>query len=279
MSQYASQNQSHESASTASEIHLVNAGMSRKRAAVERCSDGLEMTEERLPFTVRLVHSAKDLTKAVKVRQAAYARHVPDLAATMLVPELLDFDNDVVILLAESKLDGSPIGTARIQTNFTRRMSLEDSVELPDWLQGKRMADVTRLGIGEGRIGFMVKLALIKACFEYCEQNGVEWAVVAGRAPIDRQYEQLLFQDVFPGQGFIPMADAGNIPHRVMAFEIASGHARWRAAKHPLLKFFKYTRHPDIDVSRHGVRLDDCDGKIDGKFEQAEYAEEVALAI
>ena len=41
----------------------------------------------------------------------------------------------------------------------------------------------------------------------------------------------------------------GNIPHRVMAFEIATGEARWSAAQHPLLTFFKHTVHPDIDIS------------------------------
>jgi hypothetical protein len=34
-----------------------------------------------------------------------------------------------------------------------------------------------------------------------------------------------------------------------MAFEIATGKARWTAANHPLLKFFSHTNHPDIDVA------------------------------
>jgi len=249
------------------DFHPAKAGLPLPAVA-----DELAMVEERLPFTVRVVHSAGDLSKAVKIRQAAYARHLPGLAATMHVPELTDFDSDVVVLLAESKLDGSPLGTARIQVNAHKPLSVEQSVTLPDWLQGKRLAEVTRLGIGEGRIGFLVKIALIKACFEYCEKNGIEWAVVAGRAPIDRQYEQLLFQDLFPGQGFIPMRHAGDIPHRVMAFEIASGQARWKAAKHPLLKFFKETRHADIDVTRRAETFDDADVVIAQNFKETEEA-------
>ncbi len=154
-----------------------------------------------------------------------------------------------MILLAESKLDGSPLGSTRIQTNLRQALHVEESVELPLWLQTHRMAEVTRLGIEEGRIGRLVKLALIKACFEYCEQNDVEWAVVTGRAPIDRHYEQLLFTDVFANKQPVPLRHVGNIPHRVMAFEIATGEARWTAAKHPLLNFFRHTRHPDIDIS------------------------------
>lgn len=209
-------------------------------------------TVERLPFTIRRVASEEDMRKAVKVRHAAYARHVPEFARTLINPEPADYDSDTVILLAESKLDGSPLGTTRIQTNLVQPLHVEESVELPLWLQSRRLAEVTRLGIEEGRIGRLVKIALIKACFEYCEHNGIDYAVVTGRAPIDRQYEQLLFSDVFPNKEFIPLRHVGNLPHRVMAFEIATGEERWTEAKHPMLGFFRHVHHPDIDViTRH----------------------------
>jgi hypothetical protein len=88
----------------------------------------------------------------------------------------------------------------------------------------------------------------MKAFFDYWELSGTEFAVVAGRSPVDRQYEQLLFQDVFGDKEMVPLRNTGNIPHRVMAFEIATAEERWRAANHPLLKFFRETHHPDIDI-------------------------------
>lgn len=206
------------------------------------------MKSERLPFTIKRVRTEEDLVKAVKIRHAAYARHLPEFARSLAEPEECDFDSDSVVLLAESKLDGSPIGSARIQTNFHQPLHVEESVDLPLWLMTRRLAEVTRLGIDEGRIGRLVKVALIKACFEYCEQNKVEWAVVTGRTPIDRQYEQLLFSDVFPNRELIPLRHVGNMPHRVMAFEIETGEERWAAAKHPLLGFFRHTHHADIDI-------------------------------
>ncbi len=213
------------------------------------------MTTERLPFTIRRVEDDESLWKAVRVRHAAYARHVPEFARTLELPEDSDYEDDSVVLLAESRLDGTPLGTARIQTNLHRALHVEESVALPAWLQGRRLAEVTRLGIDEGRIGRVVKIALIKACFGYCEQNGIDWAVVTGRAPIDRQYEQLLFADVFEDKAPVPLRHVGNIPHRVMAFEIATGEERWQAAGHPLLKFFRRTHHPDIDISRNDPAL------------------------
>lgn len=208
-------------------------------------------TSERLPFTVRVVKDERDLLKAIRVRHSAYARHVPALAETLQRPEAADFDRDAVVLLAESRLDGSPLGTARIQTNEHNRLAVEQSVVLPSHMNGLRLAEVTRLGVEGGRIGRVVKVALVKACFQYCAQNGVSWAIAAGRAPIDQQYADLLFEDIYPEAGFIPLQHAGGIPHRVMAFEIATGHARWQKAGHHLLNFFSYTDHPDIDVSRH----------------------------
>ena len=235
---------------TAARLMAQVAGTSSEQAPERETA----MAIERLPFTIKRVQSDEDMWKAVRVRHAAYARHVPDFAKSLSAPEECDYDSDAVILLAESKLDGSALGSTRIQTNFTQPLHVEASVELPLWLQTHRMAEVTRLGVGEGRIGRLVKVALIKACFEYCEKNRVEWAVVTGRTPIDRQYEQLLFCDVFADKQPVPLRHVGNIPHRVMAFEIATGEARWEAAQHPMLKFFRHTRHPDIDISIRNAR-------------------------
>ncbi len=208
----------------------------------------LALREERLPFSVRVVRGEGDLRKAVAIRHAAYARHVPDLAERLREPEDLDREDGVAVLLAESKLDGTPLGSARIQTNRFRALSVEQSVALPAHMADLALAEVTRLGIVGGSVGRLVKVVLIKAAFQYCEREGLDWAIAAGRAPIDKHYEQLLFQDLYPDVGFLPLKHAGNLPHRVMAFEIATGPARWSAAQHPLLDFFCHTRHPDIDL-------------------------------
>jgi hypothetical protein len=209
---------------------------------------------ERLPFTVRRVADSVALRKAVQVRHAAYARHLPEFASRLALPEACDYEDDTVVLLAESRLDGSPLGSVRIQTNFYRPLHLEESVMLPDWMQGRRLAEVTRLGVEEGRIGRIVKIALMKAMFDYWQQNAIEWAIATGRAPIDRQYEQLLFTDVFGEKAMVPLQHVGGIPHRVMAFEMATAEDRWRAAKHPLLTFFRHTKHPDIDIGQPPAR-------------------------
>ena len=217
---------------------------------------GRDTTVERLPFTVSVARSDEQLEKAVTMRHSAYARHVPALAERLKAPEPCDYDEGSVVLLAQSKLDGSPLGTMRIQTNGYCPLAIEQSVDLPDWLRDCSLAEATRLGIAEGRIGRVVKTMLFKAYFEYCREADIDWMVIGARSPLDRQYEALLFQDVFPGRGFVPLRHAGNIPHRILAFEMETAQARWTAARHPLYQLFCDVRHPDIDVrdAVHGAR-------------------------
>jgi hypothetical protein len=99
----------------------------------------------------------------------------------------------------------------RIQTNRYHPLALEQSLELPVWLQGKSLAEATRLGVSQGGIGRVVKTALFKAYFHYCQLADIEWMVIAARAPLDRQYEALLF-DVYQALNLSPQSHAGNIP-------------------------------------------------------------------
>lgn len=201
----------------------------------------------RLPFTVRVVRQEQQLRKAVAIRQRAYGRHLPALGELLREPEPQDRDPGCVVLLAQSRLDGEPLGTLRIQTNRHRPLALESSVELPDWLCGASLAEATRLGVAEGRIGRMVKTMLFKAFYQHCLAADIDWMVIGARSPLDRMYEALLFEDVFPGRGTIPLKHAGNLPHRILAFELETAEARWRAARHPLLDLFVHTSHPDIE--------------------------------
>ncbi len=206
------------------------------------------VVKEILPFTIRLVRDQKDLKKAVDIRQSAYARHLPEFAETLRVPESTDAQDGVVVLLAESKLDGSALGTMRIQTNRAGPLSLEHSIDLPDWLRVRPLAEAARLGVTDGKSGRLVKTMLFKAFFQYCQQTGIEWMVITARSPIDRQYERLLFNDVYPNMGYIPLMHVNNMPHRIMSFEVGSAQRRWAEANHPLYDFIFRTNHPDLQL-------------------------------
>lgn len=203
---------------------------------------------ESLPFTIKVASTQADLELAVDMRRAAYRRHLPEFAATMQV-EPMDEAPGTVVLLAQSRLDGGPLGTMRIQTNAFGPLAVEQSVSLPDWLANARLAEATRLGVERGMIGRMVKVALCKAYFMYCAQNGIDWMLVTARSPLDREYEAMLFSDVYGQNEFLPMAHVGGMPHRVLAKPVALARKRWAEVNHPLFGFVFETNHPDIDVS------------------------------
>jgi hypothetical protein len=207
------------------------------------------MKEESLPFTVRVVSNAADLEKAVRIRHAAYMRHVPGFAQSLTMPEQTDSDQGTVVLLAESKFDASPIGTMRIQTNEAKPLSLEESLPLPPAMATQRLAEATRLGVTQERVGRMVTTALFKAYYQYCVRQRIDWMVITARSPVDRHYDRLLFKDVYPEIGYIPFKHVGNLPHRVMSLQVSAVHDLWENASHPLFNFFFGTFHEDIDVA------------------------------
>lgn len=205
---------------------------------------------ERLPFSIRFANREDDLEKAVKIRHSAYARHVPVFAEQLKDPEKKDYEEGVLILLAESKLDGAPLGTMRLQTNVLYPLPLETSVDLPERFSGAVLAQASRLGVTQDRVGRVVKTLLFKAFYMHCLNVGIDWMVIAARSPLDRHYESLMFDDVFPDIGYIPIKHADNIPHRVFAHEIATARERWAESMHPLYDLYFRTHHPDIDVGQ-----------------------------
>ncbi|MDR5783199.1 hypothetical protein QCE63_27705 [Caballeronia sp. LZ065] len=207
---------------------------------------------ERMPFTIRIVRDDAGLQKAVSIRRSAYGRHLPEFADTMAI-ESSDRDRGTVVLLAESKLDGAPLGTMRIQTNAYSPLAVEQSVRLPDELAGSRLAEATRLGVAGGMVGRVVKVALCKALWMLCELHEIDFMVITARTPLDREYEAMLFKDVFGVNEFLPMTHVGGLPHRVLAKDVAAARQRWEEARHPLFNYMVNTHHPDIDL--HSVDL------------------------
>jgi hypothetical protein len=203
---------------------------------------------ERLPFTVSLVKTEAQMKKAISIRQEAYARHLPEFAQTLQVAEPSDTQPGTFIFLAESKLDGTALGTMRVQSNEHLPLDLEHSVQLPSRYQGKRLLESSRLGVTAGSVGSVVKHALIKAGYLLCLQNDIDYMVLTARAPVDRHYMRLMFEDVFEDKCYIPIKHIQDIPHRILSYDIAKVRERLIGANHPLKGFYIETHHPDILV-------------------------------
>ena len=210
---------------------------------------------ERMPFTIRIVRDDEGLQKAVSIRRSAYGRHLPEFAETMSI-ESSDRERGSAVLLAESKLDGAPLGTMRIQTNAYGPLAVEQSVHLPEHLAMSRLAEATRLGVAGGMVGRVVKVALCKALWMFCELHGIDYMVITARSPLDREYEAMLFKDVFGVNEFLPMTHVGGLPHRVLAKDVFAARQKWEEARHPLFNYMVHTHHPDIDLQSADLSFD-----------------------
>ena len=162
-------------------------------------------------------------------------------------PEADDLRSDALLLIAESKLDRSVVGSLRLQPNFTRPLRIESEVALPEVYKGRRLVEGRRLGVGHGVSGRMVMVALVKAAYELCHASRIDYVVVAGRRPVSSMYRSMLFDDILDGDT-VALSYAGHIPHSVFSMPVQEADARWRAADHALYDFMARTKHPDIQI-------------------------------
>ncbi len=208
----------------------------------------MDLKVERLPFTVGIA-TGRDLRDVAKLRAQAYGRHLPGLGARLQQPEPADYETDCQVFLARSKFDGDVLGTLRTHANVHKPLPLEASIELPRRLRGSLMVETTRLSIQGGHGASLVRNALFKALHRYCFDQGVDWMLAAGRHPVDRIYDGLLFEDVMEKRAYYPMAHAAGVPHRVMKLSPGDAKSIWAANAHPLYAFMVETDHPDINLS------------------------------
>lgn len=205
------------------------------------------LSVETLPFVVRIA-SDQDMGRIAALRAATYGKHLPELAGKLRQPEDCDYELGCEVMVAVSKMDGSLLGTLRIHTNVINPLPLQASIGLPERFQDMRMVEATRLCVLSHSNASLVRSALFKILFQYCHAQKVDWILAAGRRPIDRIYDALLFSDVAEHGKFYPMAHANGLPHRVMSLRSAA-QSSWAAAQHPLYRFVFETQHADIDLS------------------------------
>ncbi len=212
------------------------------RVAVER--------SESLPFRVRLVRTPQDLEKVVEIRSSAYSRHYPHLANALKRPEAEDLRSDVLLLIAERKLDQRVIGSMRLQPNFHRRLRIEGETELPAAYVDRRLVETTRLGVENGMPGTTVMVALVKAAYEICHACAIDYGVAGGRRPMAHVFRSLGYDEL---AGPIPISYGNNLPHWVFGIPICEVEERLRLRGHAYYEFMARTEHRDIQIDYEQV--------------------------
>jgi hypothetical protein len=206
------------------------------------------MTIASLDFTLQIATTPADLRDACAVRAAAYDHHLPGMGERLGAPDALDLAEATAIVLARCKRSGRGIGTARIQSGAFDTLLIERSVTLPAWLARQPRVEITRLAVTAGADA-RVRLALMKASWLYCVASCQRWIVIGARNDaLIRGYRRLGFVDVFEADRRVPLAHAGDLPHRILAFDAANAECSWQASGHPLYDFMVHTVHPDLEL-------------------------------
>ena len=207
---------------------------------------------ETLPFRVRLAEGPQDLEKVVEIRSSAFTRHLPSQGLTLRKPEADDQFPEVLLLIAERKLDQRVLGSMRLQPNLSRPLRIESVTRLPEPYDGARLIEFMRLGVENGNAGRMVMAALAKASFEICHAAQFDFIVAVGRRSTSEIYRSMRFDDALAGE-MVRVPHAGNLPHSVYCLPIEEADSRWRATNHSLYNFMARTEHPDIRIDYERV--------------------------
>ena len=213
-------------------------------AAPLRPYSAVEKRVERLPFRVRLAGTPSDIEQAVQLRASAYSRHIPKLGEALREPEPEDSQPDVLVLVAERKLDRQVVGTMRLQPNINGPLKLESDTRLPELYRGKRLLESTRLGVDGGESGKMVMVVLAKAAFEICHACGIEYAFAVGRRSMVEIFRTMCY-DVVEGPLRLSYA---SVPLWVMSIPISEVESRLRVREPRYFDFMAQTTHPDIAI-------------------------------
>lgn len=209
------------------------------------------MASSELSFTIGLARSEAALRAACAVRAQAYGHHLPTLGQQLAEPDALDRQRGAAVLLCRDKAGGAPVGTARIQRTMQGLLQIEHSVILPRELAEQPRAEITRLAVAPGADP-LTRLALMKAGYLYCLASQVRWMVIGARSEaLIRIYRKLGFRDVLGPDDRVPLAHAGGLPHRILAFDVTAAERTWLAARHGLYPFMIETFHPDLQLFEH----------------------------
>jgi len=183
----------------------------------------------------------------VEIRSSAFNRHFPELGSALRNAEADDHRPDVLLLIAERKLDGEVLGSMRLQPNIRRLLRVEEETKLPEEFQNRRLVEFMRLGIENGNAGRMVVAALGKAGYEIAHASRFDFILAAGRRSTSQIYRSMQFDDVFQG-GTVALSYAQNAHHSIFALPVPDADRRWRIADHSLYDFMARTKHPDIQI-------------------------------
>ena len=162
-------------------------------------ADDCSNVAQPLPFSVSIARTLEDMAELVGVRSTSYSRHNAPGAARLSSAEEQDHGNDAILVMARSKLNGSVVGSVRIQTRLLRPLMVESATSLPAEFINGRPIELMRGSVRNGVVGRMVSAALAKASYQVSKTCDFSHIIVTCRDPVHLMYRAYQFDDLLDG--------------------------------------------------------------------------------
>lgn len=208
------------------------------------------MKKQSLPFRISILKTAAELKEAVQHRSLGYGRRSVALGGSLEMPEAGDARaHGREILIATSKMDGSIIGSLRLEINFYQPVSVQRYAQLPAEINSRRIMDANRFCCFESNI---CRAALFKAAIAYGASKDVDHFIIATLDKLVPLYASVGFAPLFDDGRMHPIPSAENLPHRIMELDVRNARALVVQRRPSVVDFLFDTDHSD------DIQIDDA---------------------
>lgn len=206
------------------------------------------INSEELDFRIQIARKGESFERAVSVRSEAFSRHSHPMVRAGFTVEPADTSESSVLLCAESKTTGEPIGAMRLSDNRTDELGIWNELPIPAQHKGYPALLVSRLTVHAGRTGHAARNALCKAMYLYAVAMQMRFIYVLVLPPRDRLYRPMGFNPVYEGDPVFKLKSNSNVDTKVLFAEVNRFETIWRERGHPLYQYVFQTRHADIEL-------------------------------
>jgi hypothetical protein len=169
---------------------------------------------ESLDFRVRIARTGEVFERAVSVRKEAFTRHSHPFSQSKFIVEPADLSASSVLLCAEGKLHGEPLGAMRIEDNRLADFKLNSEIALPEEYLGVPAILVSRLSVRSGKAGHIARNALCKAMYLYAVAVQAQYIFVFASPPRDRLYRPMGFKSIFEDDRLVEIQSYARVPSK-----------------------------------------------------------------
>lgn len=193
----------------------------------------IQPEQQALPWVIEVVSSLEELDEALRLRGAAYGRH---LGHADYEPDPPDFDADALVLVARHTSTREILGTMRVGFSSGGRAEMLRWHPDPKQLAQFKIGEARRLALKPSGHATLVKLSLWKAFWKAGVARGADLMIVAARPPMNADYRMLLFEEPVEGGVYFKPPDVPD-EHELLILKLAGLEERYRKHSPELYRF------------------------------------------